>query len=402
LIIKKGLTIMYSIKQVENINTSQEKDREYVANTYQRFDVCLVRGKNATVISDEGKEYIDFTSGIGVNSLGFCDDLWIKAITHQLGMMQHCSNLYYSKPSSDLAQELVRRSGLKKVVFLNSGAEANECAIKISRKYGNKSGGRNEIITLEGSFHGRTMAALTATGQPAYHKNFQPFLEGFSYGSLDIEHIKSLISDKTCGILIELIQGEGGVRVLPKTFVKEVEQLCRHHDLLFMVDEVQTGIGRTGTLFAYQGYGFQPDIVTFAKGIGGGLPLGGVLLGEKVKDVLEPGDHGSTFGANPVVCQGALAVLDRLTPEFLKQVVDKGRIITEELGAMTSVKNLDGRGLMIGFQVEGKEPKDIVKMALAQRLLVLTANDKVRILPPLTISIEEIGKGLDILKIIIG
>ena len=393
---------MHNIKEVENIRTSQEKDREYVANTYQRFDLCLVRGKNATVISDEGKEYIDFTSGIGVNSLGFCDELWIKAISDQLGKMQHCSNLYYSNPSSDLAQELVRRSGLKKVIFLNSGAEANECAIKIGRKYGNKSGGRNEIITLEGSFHGRTMAALTATGQAAYHKNFQPFLEGFYYGSLDIEHIKSLISDKTCGILIELIQGEGGVRVLPKSFVKELERLCLYHDLIFMVDEVQTGIGRTGTFFAYQGYECQPDIVTFAKGIGGGLPLGGVLLGEKVKDVLEPGDHGSTFGANPVVCQGALAVLDRLTPEFLKQVVDKGRIITEELGAMTSVKNLDGRGLMIGFQVEGKEPKDIVKMALAQRLLVLTANDKVRILPPLTISIEEIRKGLDILKIIIG
>lgn len=393
---------MYNIKPRENMSTIQEKDREYVANTYQRFDLCLVRGKNATVISDLGKEYIDFTSGIGVNSLGFCDDLWVKAITDQLGMMQHCSNLYYSKPSSDLAEQLVRRSGLKKVIFLNSGAEANECAIKISRKYGNKSGGRNEIITLEGSFHGRTLAALTATGQPSYHKNFQPFVEGFSYGVLDIEHIKSLIGDKTCGILIELIQGEGGVRVLPKSFVQEVEQLCRHHDLLFMVDEVQTGIGRTGTLFAYQGYGCQPDIVTFAKGIGGGLPLGGVLLGEKIKNVLEPGDHGSTFGGNPAICQGALAVLDRLTPEFLKQVVDKGEIIIGELGAMTSVKNLDGRGLMIGFQVQGKEAKDIVNIALAEGLLVLTANDKVRLLPPLTISMDEIRKGIDILKIVIG
>lgn len=388
--------------QEEIEKATRDKDREYVANTYQRFDVCLTKGKNATTISDEGKSYIDFTSGIGVNSLGFCDDIWMKAITDQLGLMQHCSNLYYNKPSTDLAEMLIRRSEFKKVIFLNSGAEANECAIKIARKYGNNSGGRNEIITLDGSFHGRTMATLTATGQPSFHKNFQPFVEGFSYGELSIDSIKSLVTEKTCGILIELIQGEGGVRVLPHNFVQELETLCKERDLIFMIDEIQTGIGRTGTLFAYEGYNCHPDIVTFAKGIGGGLPIGGVLMGEKVENVLEPGDHGSTFGGNPVISAGAIAVLKRLTPEFLKEVENKGQIIMDELAAMKSVKNISGKGLMIGFNVDGHEAKDIVKGALSEGLLVLTAKDKVRLLPPLTISWEEIRKGLDILKKVIG
>lgn len=383
-------------------NSIQERDEQYVANTYQRFNVCLTKGKNATVISDEGKTYIDFTSGIGVNSLGFCDDLWMEAIRDQLALMQHCSNLYYSKPSTDLAQELIKRSTFEKALFLNSGAEANECAIKIARKYGNKSGGRNEIITLNGSFHGRTMAALTATGQPSFHKDFQPFVEGFSYGELSIDSIKSLMTEKTCGILIELIQGEGGVRSLTPSFVKELETLCKDKDLIFMIDEIQTGIGRTGTLFAYEGYGCKPDILTFAKGIGGGLPIGGVLIGEKVKNVLGPGDHGSTFGGNPVISAGALVVLKRLTPNFLKDVENKGQIIMDALATMKSVKNISGKGLMIGFHVDGQEAKDVAKLALAEGLLILTAKDKVRLLPPLTISWEEIRKGLDILKKVIG
>lgn len=393
---------MANIIEGENARTTQEKDREYVANTYQRFDVCLVKGENATVVSDEGKSYIDFTSGIGVNSLGFCDDLWMKAITDQVGLIQHCSNLYYNKPSTDLAQELIERTIFKKVIFLNSGAEANECAIKIARKYGNKSGGRNEIITLDGSFHGRTMATLTATGQASFHKNFHPFLDGFSYGDISIDSIKALITKKTCGVLIELIQGEGGVRVLPKSFVLEVESLCQDNDLVFMIDEIQTGIGRTGSLFAHQAYGCEPDIVTFAKGIGGGLPMGGVLMGEKIENVLEAGDHGSTFGGNPVISAGALAVLKRLTPEFLDDVEKKGQIIMGGLADINSVKNIDGRGLMIGFQVQGHDPKDIAQLALLEGLLVLTAKDKVRLLPPLTISKEEIKKGLDILKKVIG
>lgn len=393
---------MHNTRLGENEKTIQQKDKEYVANTYQRFDVCFVKGKNATVISDEGKSYIDFTSGIGVNSLGFCDEVWTKAITEQLELMQHCSNLYYNKPATELAQELINRTEFKKVFFVNSGAEANECAIKIARKYGNNKGGRNEIITLEGSFHGRTMATLTATGQPSYHKDFQPFLEGFAYGDANIESIKSLVTERTCGILIEVIQGEGGVRVLPKSFVLELEKLCKEHDLIFMIDEVQTGVGRTGTLFAYEGYQCHPDIVTFAKGMGGGLPIGGALLGEKVKDVLEPGDHGSTFGGNPVICAGALAVLNRITHEFLKEVEIKGQRIRKELTSMGSVKNVDGMGLMIGFQVEGHDPKDVAQRALSEGLMVLTAKEKVRLLPPLTISNEELKKGLDILKIIIG
>ncbi len=393
---------MGMIKEMEGIKTTQEKDKEYVANTYQRFDLCLLKGKNATVTNDNGKEYIDFTAGIGVNSLGFCDDLWIEAITHQLALLQHCSNLYYNLPSTELAQELIKRTEFKKVLFVNSGAEANEGAIKIARKYGNSSGDRNEIITLEGSFHGRTMATLSATGQGSYHKNFQPFVNGFSYGDINIESIKSLLTEKTCGILLELIQGEGGVRVLPISFVQEVEKLCQDHDLVFMVDEVQTGMGRTGALFAYEGYNCHPDILTFAKGIGAGLPLGGVLLGEKVKDVLEPGDHGSTFGGNPVICAGALVVLARLTPEFLKEVENKGQNIMKELRAMNLVKNVDGRGLMIGFQVENQEAKEVAQRALKEGLMVLTAKDRVRLLPPLTISKEEIRKGLDILKKVIG
>lgn len=386
----------------ETTNIMQEKDEQFVANTYQRFDLCLVKGKNATVMSDKGKTYIDFTSGIGVNSLGFCDEDWIKAVTHQLGLMQHCSNLYYSGPSTELAEKLIQKTKFEKVIFLNSGAEANECAIKVARKYGNKEEGRNEIITLDRSFHGRTIATLTATGQSSYHKNFQPFLEGFAYSDLNIESVKELVTERTCGILVEVIQGEGGVRLLSKSFIEEIGKLCKKEDLIFMIDEIQTGIGRTGTLFAHEQFDCNPDIVTFAKGIGGGLPIGGVLLGERVKGVLVPGDHGSTFGGNPVVCAGALAVLDRLTPEFLEEIEKKGQAIMEELCSNNSVRNVEGKGLMIGFQVEGKETDEIVQKALSEGLLILTAKEKVRLLPPLTISWEEIRKGMDVLKKTLG
>lgn len=393
---------MENIQLDDNERSIQEKDKEYLANTYERFNVCLKNGKNATVNSDQGKEYIDFTSGIGVNSLGFCDDLWMKAVINQLGEIQHCSNLYYNSPSTELAQELIKRTIFKKVIFLNSGAEANECAIKIARKYGKNTGGRNEIITLKGSFHGRTMATLTATGQSAYHKDFHPFLEGFSYADLNIESIESLVTEKTCGVLIEIIQGEGGVRVLPKKFVKEIESLCKEKDILFMIDEIQTGVGRTGTLFAYEGYDCYPDLISFAKGIGGGLPLGGVLMGEKVKSVLVAGDHGSTFAGNPVITAGANVILNRLTPEFLEEVENKGNKIMGELETISSVTNVDGLGLMIGFQVKNQSPREIAEKALSQGLMVITAKDKVRLLPPLTISNAEIEKGLGILKKVIG
>ncbi len=375
----------------------KESDEKYIAGTYARYDVCIEKGENATCTSYDGKKYIDFTSGIGVNSLGFCDEKWVSAVSAQLGMLQHCSNLFYTGPGVELAELLVTRSGMAKVFFANSGAEANECAIKTARKYGNTIPGRNEIITLKDSFHGRTMATITATGQDHYHKDFFPFVEGFSYADCNIDSVKAEVSEKTCAIMIEVIQGEGGVNVLDRDFVKEIETLCREQDILLIIDEVQSGIGRTGKLFGFEHYGIEPDIVTFAKGIGAGLPLGGALFGDKCKNVLKHGDHGTTFGGNPAICAGGIEVLKRLTPEFLEDVTKKGNHIKERLFKSDKIYAFDGIGLMIGFQVRDVEAKEFVKAALDQGLLLLTAKNKVRLLPPLTISYEEIETGLDII-----
>ncbi len=377
------------------------RDAKYITGTYARYDVCLEKGKNAICTSFDGKVYVDFTSGIGVNSLGFCDDRWIAAVSGQLAKLQHCSNLFYTEPCGELAELLVTKSGMAKVFFANSGAEANECAIKTARKYGNAVPGRNEIITLTDSFHGRTMASITATGQDHYHKDFFPFVEGFLYADCNIESLKSKISEKTCAVMIEVIQGEGGVNVLDRNFVREIEALCNNQDILLIVDEVQTGIGRTGRLFGYEHYNIKPDIVTFAKGIGAGLPLGGAIFGEKCKDVLQPGDHGTTFGGNPAICAGGIEVMKRLTPEFLEGITKKGTYIKERLAGLEKVCEMDGIGLMIGFQVQGAEPKELVKTALERGLLLLTAKNKVRLLPPLTISYDELDAGLDILEKII-
>ena len=376
-------------------------DQEKIVGTYSRYDMVADHGKGARCVSVDGKEYIDFTAGIGVNCLGFCDDGWVGAVTAQLKKLQHVSNLFYSEPQVKAADLLTKRTGLKKVFFGNSGAEANEAAIKTARKYGTTQRGVhvNKIISLANSFHGRTMATITATGQEKYHKFFTPFLEGFKYCEANnIEQLKSLVDDDTCAIMMEMVQGEGGVLDLDPDFVKAAEQLCHEHDLVFIVDEVQTGIGRTGKLFAYEYFDVMPDIVTFAKGIGGGLPIGGVLFGEKCCDVLKPGDHGTTYGGNPVACAGAVEVLTRIDDAFLKEVQKKSAYLKDKLQALPHVTSVSGLGLMLGVSLEGKEAPDVVKKALEEGLMVLTAKDKVRLLPPLTITYDEIDQGVEILK----
>ena len=376
-------------------------DQEKIVGTYSRYDMVADHGKGAKCVSVDGKEYIDFTAGIGVNCLGFCDDGWVEAVTAQLKKLQHVSNLFYSEPQVKAADLLTKRTGLKKVFFGNSGAEANEAAIKTARKYGTTQRGVhvNKIISLANSFHGRTMATITATGQEKYHKFFTPFLEGFKYCEANnIEQLKSLVDDDTCAIMMEMVQGEGGVLDLDPDFVKAAEQLCHEHDLVFIVDEVQTGIGRTGKLFAYEYFDVTPDIVTFAKGIGGGLPIGGVLFGEKCCDVLKPGDHGTTYGGNPVACAGAVEVLTRIDDAFLEEVQKKSAYLKDKLQVLPHVTSVSGLGLMLGVSLEGKEAPDVVKKALEEGLMVLTAKDKVRLLPPLTITYDEIDQGVEILK----
>lgn len=384
-----------------NSNEIKKLDKEKIVGTYGRYDMAADHGKGAVCVSVDGKEYIDFTSGIGVNSLGFCDDKWVAAVTEQLGKLQHVSNLFYTEPQVKVADILTSRTGLKKVFFGNSGAEANEAAIKAARKYGNtvKDGGANQIITLNNSFHGRTMATITATGQEHYHHFFDPFVGGFKYcDANDIAGLEKLADDSVCAIMMEMIQGEGGVVPLDREFVIAAEKICREKDILLIIDEVQTGIGRSGKLFAYEHFGIKPDIVTFAKGIGGGLPIGGTLFGEKCCDVLQPGDHGTTYGGNPVACAGALAVLERIDDDFLKEVEEKGAYMKKKILGFQAVKEVSGMGLMMGISIEGKEAADVVKTALENGLMSLTAKDRIRLLPPLTITYDEIDKGLSILE----
>lgn len=383
------------------MNEYKRIDSERIANTYSRYDKLIVSGKGAWCVDEDGKELLDFTSGIGVNCLGFCNDQWSEAVSRQAAKLQHSSNLFYTGPQIELALQLTERAAMAKVFFANSGAEANECAIKAARKYGNSrsQGWRNKIITLKNSFHGRTMASLTATGQEKYHQDFEPFVDGFDYCTAgDFEQMKALTDKDTCAIMLELVQGEGGVIPLEQDFVKNCAKLCKERDLLLIIDEVQTGIGRTGTLFAYEQYGIEPDMVTFAKGIGGGLPLGGVLFNQKTADIFQPGDHGTTFGGNPVVCAGALAVMEQLTPQLLDQVKRNGNYIMEKLKEMPAVEEVCGLGLMIGFRVEGVRCEEVVAKAMAQGLLLLTAKDKVRMLPPLIVTRQQIDRGLELLR----
>ena len=378
-----------------------EIDSKYVAGTYARQDVVFVEGEGSLLKDENGKEYIDFGTGIAVNTFGIADRQWQQDVCEQMQKLQHTSNLYYSTPQAMLAQLLCEKTGMKKVFFSNSGAEANECMIKAARKYSSdKYGvGRHSIITLNNSFHGRTVTTLAATGQDAFHTNFAPFTEGFVYAEPgDIEQIYKLAeSENPCGIMIELVQGEGGVTTLGQEYVAAVAKICEEKDILLLIDEVQTGNGRTGALYAFMKYGLSPDIVSTAKGLAGGLPIGATMFGEKTENVLGKSDHGSTFGGNPISAAGALSILNRIDQKLLSEVEEMSRYIVEFLSGVEGVKSVSGMGLMLGIETE-KPAGDIVKACLAKGLVVLTAKTRVRLLPALNIPMETLKKGLLILK----
>ena len=380
-----------------------EEDKKYIAGTYARFPVAFKEGKGSRLYDYDGREYVDCGSGIAVNIFGVNDEEWKNAVIAQINSIQHASNLYYTKPQADLARLLCERTGAKKVFFGNSGAEANECAIKAARKYGEIKYGadRKQIITLKESFHGRTLATLAATGQDAFHKYYGPFPEGFVYADPTIEGVEACMNERTCAVMIECIQGESGVNVLDKNFVQAVEKLCRERDIVFICDEVQTGNGRTGRLYAYQAYGVSPDIVTTAKGLGGGLPIGACMLFEKCAGVFGYGDHGSTFGGNPVVCAGAYSILSRIDEKLLQSVREKGEYFREGLKKIDGVKEVTGMGLMIGIHTD-KPAAEVANECMKRGLLVLTAHSNVRLLPPLTISKDDIDFALKILNEVIS
>lgn len=380
-----------------------EEDKKYIAGTYARFPVAFKEGKGSRLYDYDGREYVDCGSGIAVNIFGVNDEEWKNAVIAQINSIQHASNLYYTKPQADLARLLCERTGAKRVFFGNSGAEANECAIKAARKYGEIKYGadRKQIITLKESFHGRTLATLAATGQDAFHKYYGPFPEGFVYADPTIEGVEACMNERTCAVMIECIQGESGVNVLDKNFVQAVEKLCRERDIIFICDEVQTGNGRTGRLYAYQAYGVSPDIVTTAKGLGGGLPIGACMLFEKCAGVFGYGDHGSTFGGNPVVCAGAYSILSRIDEKLLQSVREKGEYFREGLKKIDGVKEVTGMGLMIGIHTD-KPAAEVANECMKRGLLVLTAHSNVRLLPPLTISKDDIDFALKILNEVIS
>ncbi len=382
-----------------------EADKKYIMNTYARYDVLFEKGQNSVLFDSDGNSYIDFTSGIGVNSLGYNDKDWVAAIAEQAGNLQHISNLYYTKPQILLAEKLAAASGMKKTFFCNSGAEANEGAIKLARKYSfDKYGdGRNNIITLKSSFHGRTITTLKATGQDKFHNYFFPFTEGFLYAEPNnYEDFISIADGTVCAVMLESIQGEGGVLPLDSNYVKKLVEFCNQKDILVIFDEVQTGIGRTGKMFGYEYFDVKADIITLAKGLGAGLPIGAFLCNEKLENTLQYGHHGTTFGGNPVCTAGALVVMEKIyNPDFLAQVVEKGEYIKSKIRNFNSkiVKDVRGRGLMIGVEIIEKEPKEIINSCLKNGLVILSAGTNVlRFLPPLVISYEEIDKGLEILK----
>ena len=376
-------------------------DQQYVANTYARFPVEIVSGKGSVVCDETGKEYIDMGSGIGVTAFGIADDAWKAAVIAQLGKLQHMSNLYYTEPCALLAQMLCEKTGMKKVFFCNSGAEANECAIKAARKYAAEKKGAEyfTVVTLKNSFHGRTLTTLAATGQDHYHELFQPLTPGFVHAAAnDLEGTKALaLESKAAAVMIECIQGEGGVIPLEKDYVQGLAAFCAENDILLLVDEVQTGNGRTGALYAYMNYGVTPDIVSTAKGLGGGLPLGATLFGEKTQGVLQNGDHGSTFGGNPVSCAGALSILSRIDDTLLAEVREKSARVFSALEGAEGVEAVSGMGLMIGVKPV-KPAGDVVRTCLENGVLCLTAKDKVRLLPALNIPAETLEKAIGILK----
>ena len=380
---------------------TKQLDSEYIAPTYARFPVEIVSGKGALCTDADGKEYIDMGTGIGVNIFGYCDDIWLDAVTHQAAVLQHTSNLYYTKPCATLAAILCEKTGMKKVFFSNSGAEANECAIKAARKYAQDVHGEEyfNIITLENSFHGRTLTTLAATGQDEYHKLFTPLTPGFLYATPnDIDSVKKLLAENKCAaVMMEIIQGEGGVVPLDADFIREVRKITEEQDVLLIIDEVQTGNGRTGELYAYMNFGITPDIVSTAKGLAGGLPLGATLLGEKAQNVLTSGTHGSTFGGNPVCCAAAISVLGRIDDELLSSVREKSAYIKSQLENADGVKAVTGLGLMLGIETE-KAAGDVVSKCIENGVLVLKAKNKVRLLPPLNIDDELFERAVSIIK----
>ncbi|MBQ3669817.1 MAG: aspartate aminotransferase family protein [Clostridia bacterium] len=379
-----------------------ETDKEYVAGTYKRFNVALVKGEGAKAWDENGREYIDLGSGIAVNIFGYGDHEWKQAVEKQLDAIPHSSNLYYTEPCGKLAKMLCERTGLKKVFFGNSGAEANECAVKVARKYAHDKYGdesHSTVITLINSFHGRTLAMLSATGQEHFHQHFGPFTPGFVYAKAnDVEGLRQISRENACcAIMLEMVQGEGGVMPLENDFVKAAEEICRGNDMLLIVDEVQTGNGRTGKLYSYMNFGIKPDIVTTAKGLGGGLPIGACMIGEKAERTLGFGDHGSTFGGNPTVCAGAVSILERLTDDVLSEVEKKGLYIRKKLEGAKGLKSVSGMGLMLGLDTEGSAG-EIANACLENGVLVLTAKTKIRLLPPLTISYGELDRAIGVLR----
>lgn len=378
-----------------------EKDKQYVANTYARFALEIVSGKGSYLYTSDGKKYIDMGSGIGVSAFGLCDDEWKNAVISQLDKVQHTSNLYYTSPCADLAEILCEKTGMKKVFFSNSGAESNECAIKVARQYGieNKGEEYTTIITLKNSFHGRTITTLSATGQDVFHAKFKPLTTGFVHATAnDLDSVNNLVKEnKVCGILIECVQGEGGVIALDKEFVCGVEKICKDNDIIFMVDEVQTGNGRTGELYAYMNYGVRPDVITTAKGLGGGLPIGCCMMNEKTEKVLGFGDHGSTYGGNPVCASGAISVIERLTPEFLREVKEKSEYVFRELKGAKGIESVSGMGLMVGIKTV-KNAKDVINECINRGVVCLMAKDKVRLLPALNIPKKDLEFAIETIK----
>ena len=379
----------------------QKLDQTYVANTYARVPVTIVKGKGSLLWDENGKEYIDLSTGIAVDIFGVADESWMAAVTAQLGTLQHISNLFYTGPCAKLAQMLCEKTGMKKVFFGNSGAEANECAIKTARKWSEDKKGKDysTIITLKNSFHGRTVTTLAATGQDVYHHDFLPLTEGFVYAEPnDIADLEKLLDENKCAaVMMEVVQGEGGVMPLDKDYVQTAAALCKAHDVLLICDEVQIGNGRSGMLYGYMTYGVQPDIVSTAKGLAGGLPLGATLLGEKVQNVLDAGSHGSTFGGNPVCCAGAINVLSRLDDAMLQSVREKSAYIVSELTGAPGVEGVSGLGLMLGVKTK-KPAADVIAACREKGVIVIKAKDRVRLLPALNIPMEQLQKAVAVLK----
>lgn len=382
---------MSEIKNIDNL---------FVANTYARFPVEIVSGKGSLCYDETGKEYIDLGTGIGVTAFGFCDDEWNKAVSEQLGKIQHTSNLYYTAPCAVLAKKICERTGMNKVFFANSGAEANECAIKVARRYGEKSKGADcyNIVTLVNSFHGRTITTLSATGQDKFHALFNPLTPGFKYAiANDIESLSSAVDDTVCAIMVEGVQGEGGVNALNDDFVKFARKLADEKDILLIFDEVQTGNGRTGKLYCYEHFGIKPDLFTTAKGLGGGLPIGACVMNEKTEKMLGFGDHGSTFGGNPVCCAGAISVIDRIDEKLLEEVAEKSKFVFDEMLGADGVESVSGLGLMIGIKTV-KPAGEVLAKCRENGVLCLTAKDKIRLLPALNIPFDLLKKAVEIIK----